>query len=146
MLIAICWNVSQTFQQFDVDGIGIVDAQVMLDAVKKHTDAASVHSDLAAVVRTLRSCAHTPGLLILIQYQWLFVVQSSCLRALAWSVAVFTNCLHIQHTAVLGSLAASEQTNIHWRLEVWFDCPQPRCCWSGSWTLPVLQWPIHNWV
>ena len=51
----------QAFQQFDVDGLGIVDAQVMLDAVKKHADAASIHSDLATVVRTLRSCTHTPG-------------------------------------------------------------------------------------
>ena len=54
----------QTFQQFDVDGLGIVDAQVMLDAVKKLTDAASIHSDLATVVRTLRSCTHTPGSLM----------------------------------------------------------------------------------
>jgi len=53
--------VMQAFHQFDVDGLGIVDAQVMLDAVKKHTDAASIHSDLATVVRTLRSCTHTPG-------------------------------------------------------------------------------------
>jgi len=51
----------QAFQQIDIEGIGIVDAQVMLDFIKKHTDTAGLRCDLTAVVRTLRSCTHTPG-------------------------------------------------------------------------------------
>ena len=51
----------QAFQQFDVEGFGVVDAQVMLDFIKKHTNTTALHSDLATVIRTLRSCTHTPG-------------------------------------------------------------------------------------
>jgi len=45
-----------------VEGFGVVDAQVMLDFIKKQTYATTLHSNLAAVVRTLRSCTYTPGL------------------------------------------------------------------------------------
>jgi len=61
-------------------------------------------------------------------------------RAPAGNVVVMTNCRHVQW------LGLAEQTSIHWKLEVWFDCPQPRCPWSASWMLPVLWWPICEWV
>ena len=67
-------------------------------------------------------------------------------HAPASSKAVFTNCLHLQRSAVLSSPAASEQTNIHCRLEVQFNCPQPHCPWSASWMLPILWWSICEWV
>ena len=60
-------------------------------------------------------------------------------RALAWSLAVFTNYLHVQRSE--SSLPGSEQTDIHCRLKVRFDCPQPCCRLAARWTLPVIQRP-----
>jgi len=48
------------------------------------------------------------------------------------SVAVFINCLHVQ-TNICG-------------LKVRFYCRQPRCPWSVRWTLPVLHWPVCEWL
>ena len=48
------------------------------------------------------------------------------------SAAVFMNCLHVQ-TNICG-------------LKVRFYCRQPRCPWSVRWTLPVLHWPVCEWL
>ena len=50
------------------------------------------------------------------------------------------------YTAVLSMSPGSEQTHVHCRLKVWLDCRQLCCPWSALWTLPVLQWPLCEWV
>ena len=62
----------QAFQQFDVEGFGVVDAQVVLDFIKKHTNTTALHSDLATVIRTLRSSTHTPGILFNCNFSFSF--------------------------------------------------------------------------
>jgi len=50
------------------------------------------------------------------------------------------------YTAVLSMSPGSEQTHVNCRLKVWLDCRQLCCPWSAMWTLPVLQWPLCEWV
>jgi len=59
-------------------------------------------------------------------------VSRGCLRELPPRTAVFSSPPTHQYSLHAGGLS--------------FDCSQPRCPWSASWTLPVLLWHVREWV
>lgn len=67
--------VYQAFQQFDIDGSGVVEVEIILDTIKS-MNGPNVLGELGRSIRMLQSCSLVPGVnnIISIKYEYVGVI------------------------------------------------------------------------